>query len=418
WSPDGRWLLYWVGSELYCRDMSAAVPGSPLLLISGLSQYLSPHVTPLTWSADSKTVGVASVPVASSTDPQTVFQVLDPSRAAPPISTLSNSVQTVAWAPTGERVLFAPLFFSSSTAHVRSVTAGVPGADVTINGATFAWSADGKSVANVVVGSGPSVTGLILTDVSQATPSPVTIPTSPTIAAPSVARIAFSPDGSALLFSGAQLREGAYDLFRVPLKPAVGAPVLVSTGLTGTVSVSSFAWSPDGKWATYTVYGVASGTSPNWAVNMSGASPGTPFQPGAIPGSSSSWLVSAPQKFLASYNSNYLLVDLSNPSATPTTIFSGSVSAAAMNPLSSILAFGVTSHLYLRDLEHLENPATDFPISAASPSSLRWSPNGQFLSFVLGGQLRLARADGMTLSTAITLSSISSSAPSPSWQPQ
>ncbi|HEY0463407.1 MAG TPA: hypothetical protein VGC79_04320 [Polyangiaceae bacterium] len=413
WSPDGHWLVYWVRNEVYCRDMTTAVPG-PALLLATTVQYSSNVAPTLSWSADSKTVSITTYPNApTGSNPPSLLQVLDPTRSAPPIRALAapNGLISVNWAPVGDRVIYGEgVAFAAqgNVGHVRHVASGVPGADLVVAGYSFVWSPDGNFVA---AEGGVNNRDLTLTDVSQAAPSPVTL-SAPTVAEPYISNVQFSPDGKSLLFTGVQIRDGYNDLFRVQLKPTIGAPVRVSTGLTGNIDSGTFSFSPDGKWVTYSVYDPASSpATTRWAADLSGPYPGTPFQLVAPP---SVFLPTAPQKYLASYNSGLSLFDLSNPSAAPVTVASNA-SGASFAPQSSIASYpGVNSQLFIRDLAHLEIPADG--TSLTSTTGLRlWSPDGKFIAVVDNGQMRLVRLEGTVPSAPVSLQAVSS--PLFAWQP-
>jgi len=410
WSPDGRWLLYVRSGELYSRDMTAATPAPPLLLasLSPASSYLtSPS---LGWSADSKSAAFAISPLSPPT-PSTMLQVFDPTHAAPLMRTLSNNIGSFSWAPVGDRIMYQ----ERSVTHVRRVQAGVPGPEVTFDSGVigqYYWSTDGNSVIT------RTSTQLTLTDVTQASPTPVAL-TNPSVSSPSVSQSSLSADGASLLFSGTQIRDGARDLFRIALKPSVGAAVRLSTGLTGTATVSSFSTSSDGKWVVYNVSD--SGASTYWAVDLSGASPSAPFQIiGADPIYSIFWVPDGSGRFLSSPSPGITVVDVPRGTVTQISGVSGSPNFV-LSPIGTTFAYAATSgpHLYVRDLDHLDAPVGDVPFLLGSGITLwRWSPNGKFIATWEGSSpygLRLIRMEGTTPSTAIPITSTSSS--TLYWQP-
>jgi hypothetical protein len=406
WSPDGRRLASWGGGDVYCYDMQVTLPDAPSLLLTG-AMGEDEAIPLLTWSADSKTLAVtatAVVPTGSNPNPPALLKVLDPAVPAPLIRTLSNNVTSVVWAPVGDRLLFT----EGSVTHVLSVKSGVPGAELLLKGVGYSWSPDGKTLMAVSAGN------ITLTDVTQTVPAPVTI-SSPSVSAPTITHVAFSPDGAVLLYQGVQIREGATDVFRVALKPTIGTPVRVSTGLTGTASAALVSSSADGKWVIYN----SSGT---WAVDVSGATPGTPLQIAASPSNSASWLSTAPQKFLGVAASGLSLFDLSSPGASPLTVVSGQPNSSALNPSSNVVGYSTLANLNLRDLDHLENPAGNISVAgSATLGAWQWSGDGKFISLVeqtsASSLVRLVRPDGTTPSVAVALHTSSTTVPRFFWQP-
>jgi dipeptidyl aminopeptidase/acylaminoacyl peptidase len=395
WSPDGHWLMYQKSSEVYARDMRAAVPGPPLLLASSVG--LGTALNFLTWSADSKTAAVAITQSTSPSAPITL-QVFDPTHSAPLLHTLGSSVSSFSWAPVGDRVVFT----DAGVTHVLRVESGVPGSDLILAGSgKFSFSPDGNSVACV------SSNQLTLTDLTQTAPTPVAL-TNPSVSAPTVLQAVFSADGASMLFMGAQVRDGARDLFKVALKPAVGAPVRVSNGLTGAVTVGAFSTSPDGKWVVYGVTDPAGPSTSSWAVNLSGANPSTPVQVSAQPTSSNSWVHNGSERFLTLTSPGVSIVDVANAATSPLDGVSGSPSYL-LSPVSALVAYGSSggSHLYVRDLDHLETLASDILVGSEL-NSWRWSPDGKFLAVFDSSspsKLRLIHLEGTTPTTAVPVTS-------------
>jgi hypothetical protein len=218
-----------------------------------------------------------------------------------------------------------------------------------------------------------------------------------------------------------QIRDGARDLFKVVLKPTVAAPVRVSSGLSGTTTVGGFSVSPDGKWVVYAVSD--SGTlATTWAVDVSGAMPGTPFQVSDQQNVSSFWVQNGSGKLLGPTGPGIPIVNV--PNATTTSLDGVSAgSTFLLAPAGSLLAYGAypsASHVYVRDLDHLEVPAVDIPfLTGPGVAAWRWSLDGKFLATIEGTssyQLRLVRFQGMTPTTAVAVST-STSLPSLYWQP-
>lgn len=405
WSPDGRSLLHLRSlSELYYRDMTTAVPGPPTLLSSG-SPYSGIGSPPLAWSGDSKSAAFAIAPLSGGSS-QTMLQVFDPTRPAPLLRTLSSNVTGFSWAPVGDRIMYV----DGNMTHVRRVQTGVPGPDFTLDGSSYqgSWSPDGNAVA---ITTSSQVTWA---DLTQSAPAPVAL-TAPTVAAPTVQGATFVAGGTSLLFSGVQVRDGARDLFKVTLRPTVGAPVRVSSGLTGTSTVVGFWLSPDGRWVVYMVSDTGQ-PSTYWAVDLSAASPGMPFQISAAPSSSAAWLYDGSGRFVSAAT-GLSIVDL--PHATTSQLNGTSY---AQSPAGAMLAYGTApvQHLYLRDLDHPEAGASDIPFlnSSAGLVFWRWSPDGKFIATFDGSSsynVRLVRLEGTTPSTPVPISVSSST--TLYWQP-
>jgi hypothetical protein len=409
WSPDGHWLLYQSGPDVYCRDMTSAVPG-PAMLMARIEAFPSIRLSPVTWSPDSKSAAV-TMPSKPPGGGPAMIQVFDPSRSSPVMSTLSDGADSLTWAPVGDRVLYVDF---SGGAHVRRVQSGVIGPDLPLTGvaegAPMTWAPDGNAI--IAFSDTAASPTLVLIDLTESAPTPVPLSNpSPSVASPTATQPVFSSAGMSALFMGAQERDAA-DLYRVALKPTVGAPVRISTGLTGSAAVNSFFVSPDDKWV---VYRVAGGNGPYCAaVDVSGEIPGTPFPVVALPANGSSWLPGAPGKYLALYDGSAVIVDLATPGASPIKVMPG-VSNALLKPGGSIIASGAPSRLYVRDIDHLDGPIGEVAL-AATPSNLRWSRDGKYLAFTESSYARLVRVDGATPSSALQLYSTLST-PTLAWQP-
>jgi hypothetical protein len=84
WSPDGRWLLYQDLTDLFCRDMSQPEPGAPMLIASAVADRDRFNLARLSWSADSKSVALAT---GSS------LVTFDPTHPGPKFNTVSSSIR-------------------------------------------------------------------------------------------------------------------------------------------------------------------------------------------------------------------------------------------------------------------------------------------------------------------------------------
>jgi len=406
WSPDGHWLLYQSKSDVYCRDMSGAVPG-PAMRMATIEPFPQNGLPPMSWSADSKTAAV-TMPSKPPGGGPAMIQVFDPTRSSPVMSTLADAGYSISWAPVGDRVLYVNYM---DGAHVRRVQTGVISPDLPLTGlatgAAMTWSPDGNAILAISSDSAP--TRPMLIDLTEATPTAVAL-SSPSVASPTVRRSVFSSVGTSVLFMGAQERDAA-DLYRVAVKPTIAAPVRISTGLTGSAEVNAFFASPDDKWV---VYRVVDGAESYWAVDLSGATPGTPVQVVALPRNDSSWLPGALGKYLATYSGSTSIVDLAAPATSSVEVMSG-VTNALLKPGGSIIASAAPSRVYVRDIDHLDVPTGEVAL-AATPTNLRWSRDGKFLVFAESSYARLIRVDGATPSAALQLNSTIST-PTFAWQP-
>lgn len=86
-----------------------------------------------------------------------------------------------------------------------------------------------------------------------------------------------------------------------------------------------------------------------------------------------------------------------------------------LSPGGSIIASAAASHLYVRDIDHLDGPI-GYVALAATPKNLRWSRDGKFLVFAESSYARMIRVDGATPSSALQLNSTLAS-PIFAWQP-
>ena len=227
-----------------------------------------------------------------------------------------------------------------------------------------------------------------MTDVTGSTLTS-TVVTKPTILQPTVVLgssalgssaltwVTFSADSSFLVFVGAQVRPWI-DVFYVPLKPSIGAPVLVSNGLANTmVNVADVLFlSPDGHWIGYSGSS-AGGPELDFAAEMSGGVPVAQF-PLQLDDDFSyySWLPKKPQELLAfSANNDDELFNLpaSNPTLIPT---AGSYPfGQSLSPVADVLLWSSNpSQISLQDLDTLAPPTI---IDAKlEPNQLLWSPDG------------------------------------------
>lgn len=411
WSPDGHWLLHYNSAKAYCRDMTGAAPGAAQVVATAES-INNQLIDSLSWSADSKSVALMIAPVTPASGPLTL-QVFDPTQATPTLLTLSTKARWVRWAPSGDRIMY---WEDNNVVHVRRVQSGVPGPDLTFDGSgsDYQLSPDGNFVRY------STSTELYLIDLTQTVPTPIKA-TSPSIATPTMTGASFSADGTRLLFSGVQIRDGQEDLFEVALKATLGAPVRLSTGLTGTATVLGFRLSPDGKSVIYTVSEVGQ-PSATWAVDLSGASPGAPSQISNQTLVTFTWVPNGSGNLLSPNNAGFAITSI--PNATTSQLSGvGPGNNFSLAPVGALLAYGAdpaAPHLYVRDLDHLEAPPADIPFLLSSGvRSWNWSPDGKFLATVEGVstyQLRLVRLDGLTPSNALALNT-STMTPVFSWQP-
>jgi Tol biopolymer transport system component len=389
WSPDGHWLLYQHGTQVYSVDMSSAAPGLPVLLTSE-GPGTSITLPGLSWSADSKSVAMTKASSSTLLSPQ--VQVFDPTQPAPLMRPLSTAATALLWAPVGDRVLYS----DSSGTHVRRVQAGVPGPEQLLEGDSFSWSPDGNAVLSVYRGK------LMLNDVTQTPPIQVTLANPDTLWA-TVDQLAFSPDGSRLLFAGQQIQNFQKDLFVVNLKPTVENPVRISQALMANETLTDdFLLSPDGKWVIYSMFDAEHETTA-WAVDLSGAKPGSPFKTVATPIDESSWVPNAPEKFIGYFGGGFGMFDIANPGLAAISV----VNSGGGFSLSSLgaIAYSSLTGVFARDLFHPELPTAQLSQNGG-PTMWRWSPDGNFIAVATSTQSRLYRWQNSTASNPVALGSI------------
>jgi hypothetical protein len=179
-----------------------------------------------------------------------------------------------------------------------------------------------------------------------------------------------------LVFVGAQVRPQT-DVFYVPLKPSVGAPVLASNGPANmTFSADRVLFlSPDGHWIGYST------TDPTqaFAAEMSGGAPVEQF-PLQLQGYTSyAYLHERPQDFLAFTANSAELFNL--PASNPTFIPTLGSTTQSLSPVADVLLWSDNpSQISLRDLDTLAPPTS---IDAKLENSqLLWSPDGRFISLL------------------------------------
>ena len=407
WSPDGKKLLYRDGKDWFVRDMTTNPPGPALVVARApVPPDRSPGLAQFSWSADSQTITWA-----------TGGQLLigDPTLPQPSYSALAQDLVGYEWAPAGNHLLYV----ETSNAHVVEVNAGKESTPRLFDPDMFTvWSPDGKYLLSITPDVSGSVNGdLTLTDVTGSTLAS-TVVTKPTIPQPNVTEVRFSADGSFLVFAGAQVRPWI-DVFYVPLKPSIGAPVLISNGLANTlVNVAHVLFlSPDGHWIGYSGSSFG-GPELDFAVEMSGGVPVAQFPLQHEDDFSYSWLPKKPQELLAfgANNDDELLnLPASNPTFVPVDSESQSLS-----PVADVLLWTSNpGQISLRDLDTLAPPTI---IDAKLENSeLLWSPDGQFISLLdaeaEGDAIELIRVAGAVPSPRVAIAAPASPDSSSLWPP-
>jgi Tol biopolymer transport system component len=402
WSPDGRWFLYQDAADLICRDMTQAVPGAPLLIGSAIADRdgSAASVARLSWSADSKSVALAT---------STNLVTFDPSHENPTLNIVTTSIRAAGWAPVGNR-----LFYRDNLGfHVVSVAAGQPGTSEPLDLTVFkTWSPDGKFIAAI------SGVDLVLIDVTGAAPAAVKV-TSPTVALPYVSNVLFSPNGKALAFTGAQTR-ATPDLFYVPLDP-LSAPQPITGSPADSTGASSFAfWSPDGRWLGFNSTGA---NSQRRAVDVANGVLSVPFTLKVQSNSPFSWLTETPNTFVAWASApdvTFVTYDLSTPNADPIGVLLSASTLHELSPVGDILAADDGDAVAIRDLHAPPPPADVRVYLASSTNQLRWSPDGRFLSIIAEDRGYLPEVIHMAGSTPSKPLPIGNSSPAniiSLWQP-
>jgi Tol biopolymer transport system component len=394
WSPDGRKVLYSKQSAWYVRDMSEATPEPGVLLIES---QLTPR---LTWSPDSKSIAMTQGATLS---------VFDPSEAAPSLQTLTTTLTAYQWAPVGNKLAY----LDASGGHVVQVVAGVPGRAVAIASRALGWAPHGDALA------GTKNDGtLTLTTLDGEAPTLTTL-FAPTGPGTGMEGHIFNPDGSRLATTGWKDRE-EMDAFYVDLLPTPGTLSTPYAPLPSEVVASSIGWSPNGDWLLYQTSDDV--TEHYFAVNVAGASPGTPVPLDVHSLHNPLWLPGGLKLITDTGPASVAIIDLLDP-AHPQPLLNGvTLASCALNPLGTVLGYRTSFALHLLDLSAPEQPAVDINFQAAgNVGKWSWSPDGNFIAVVTltnKDQTRLVRIDDdLGTSSPISLGDGSSDAISLRWQP-
>jgi hypothetical protein len=394
WSPNGTKLLHGDQGALFVRDMSGASPGSPILLID-LPQ--SPSL--VRWSADSQSLAMALGATLS------VFGTAHP---APQLNTITSTLARYSWCPVGNKLLY----LDADGAHVVPVVAGVPGTPQAVTGTT-SWSPTGQALAGITASGGLAYRNL------ASDPPTLTQIFEATVPDTGLEGFFFSPDGSRIGTTGWKDDVERSDALYVNVLPTVGELTTAYTSPPVDVNSASIAWSPDSQWLIYDTDGSL------FAVNVTGASPGSPIPLEPGPSSEPTWLPNSVQLITLDSSTNptsLAILDLLAPE-DPLPLLSGvSFLDFQVNPQGTLFGYRTELALHLVDIAAPQQPHVDIPLleSVGSIRSWGWSPDGTFIAAVTdpnADQQRLVRVDGTTVSSPIAIGDTSTSNIRFEWQP-
>lgn len=419
WSPNGRSVLYGDSGTYYVSELTD-VASTPRLMFNSLS-YPQIPAPPVSWSADSQSLALATGYSIS---------VLDPAQAAPTLYPLTSTAKSYHWAPAGDRLLYE----DASGVHVVRVDHGTPGTPVDLDAGVLSWAPNGTQLVGTKNGeitlttlSGNTAALQVLTTFNPP-PEPAPAPGgaggeggTPPVVEPAVNAypIGFSPDGSKLAFNAGG--DGAYKAYTMALEPSPAAPKAVVSGGPSGTNVSCDSWSPDGTLLTCSL-AIVDGYS-----FMGDAAGGAPIRVresennGSIGGWTWSPNPAKHQLFGLEWVENaskLLMLDLAKPKTT-VLLYNGNT-PFSVNSAGSLLTYVANRKVYVVNLAApLSTPAeivTD-QIGSTQPVPL-WSPDGQFISITDDRhQQRLVRVDGVNVSTPLSLQLTGKYTIYGAWQP-
>lgn len=436
-SPDGKRLAYIDGGDLYVRDVSTSVPGPATLLLDEATAFDTTATSGLHcyWSSDSQSLAFVS---GSS------VYVLPVDKPAPSFQrrSVSGLPPRLAWSPTTNRLAIS----SSVATEVLQVTAGTITNSVKVDGVLLrSWSPDGKWFS--ATGSSPAA-GVVLVDVSGAVP---VVKRMTSLVGDGIYESAFDAKASTFAFATASRPAMNFqsaappDLYTVALKPTLGAPVKVSTGLDGWTGVTTFLFSPSGDRIAYLTQTIGN----TYSVPLNEQFPVTyrytvTDLAAGIPGAS---IALAPQSLSNISTGVFSAVPATQPVWQPDgkklvsigvggfLVYDPSSSAAPFAPTSSFNSkpvffgsssiFGVaqfSSSLGVVDLADIQGEVGTISSVSSGTTGWSWSPDGKFIASMrpATNQPCLTRVDGVHVSTPVGIYPTGSAFSTPVmifWQP-